>query len=345
VPFPLKVLILKPSSLGDVVQALPVLRLLKRHLPESECHWWIASAFAPLLEKDPDLAGLIVFQRQRWQSPWRWLELLKSVRRMRGEKFDLVIDLQGLARSGLVAWLANGAESIGLGNHREGARGLYDRAVDRPSGARHAVDWYLRVLEELRVPIHWDFDWLPRQPDMEASVRAKWPDINADCVVLCPGARWLNKRWPVEHFEAFVRLRVRRHRHSRFAVIGGAEDLDLGRRIQHAAPGQVLDLTGRTTLPELVEVIRACGGLITNDSGPMHVAAALRKPVLALFGPTAPEQTGPFGQPEQVLQNRGLACVPCLKSTCAYRLPLECLNSILPETVDARWEQRCTGAH
>ena len=141
----LKILILKPSSLGDVVQALPVLRLLKRHLPASEIHWWIDSGLAPLLEGDPDLTGVVRFERKRWASLPHWPEMLRSIAGMRAQKFDWVIDLQGLARSGAFAWLANGQLLAGLDEAREGARGFYDIIVPRASFHTHAVDWYLAV--------------------------------------------------------------------------------------------------------------------------------------------------------------------------------------------------------
>jgi heptosyltransferase I len=328
-----KILILKPSSLGDVVQALPVLRLLKAHWPQSEIHWWIASGLASLLEDDPDLSGLIVFHRQRWQSPWRWAELARSVREMRRRRFDLVIDLQGLARSGAVCWLANGGQSIGLGGSREGARGFYDAAVDRPAGHPHAVHWYVRVLEELRVPAHWNFDWLPLRPAIAAAVREKWPLLGKRFLSVCPGARWMNKRWPLEHFTETIRLLARREPDLHFAIVGGAEDLVLGRDLSAVDPGRCVDLTGRTSLPELVEIVRLSAGMLTNDTGPMHIAAALGKPVTALFGPTAPEQTGPFGQMTGVLRNGALRCAPCLKPVCRHTHELECLTSLTPGRV------------
>ena len=160
----MKVLILKPSSLGDVVQALPVLRLLKQHLPHSQIHWWLESGLVPLLEGDPDLAGIIPFERRRWSSPWHWDEAWRSLRRIRAEGFDWVIDLQSLARSGLVAWLANGQRTVGLDDPREGARAFYDIIVPRPSYNTHAVDWYLGVLPPLGVPVHNRFEWLPERP-------------------------------------------------------------------------------------------------------------------------------------------------------------------------------------
>ncbi len=139
----MKILILKPSSLGDVIQALPVLRLLKLHFADAEIFWWIDSALAPLLEGDPDLAGIVRFERQRWAKPQHWPEMFRSIRWLRAQKFDLVIDLQCLLRSAVFAWLANGKFLAGLDETREGARGFYDLAVPRKSFHTHAVDWYL----------------------------------------------------------------------------------------------------------------------------------------------------------------------------------------------------------
>ena len=110
----MKILILKPSSLGDVVQALPVLRLLKLHWPDSEIYWWVDARLAPLVEGDRDLAGVVRFERDRWASPVHWPEVWRSVRWMRRQAFDLVLDLQCLARSGVFAWLANGERLVGL---------------------------------------------------------------------------------------------------------------------------------------------------------------------------------------------------------------------------------------
>ena len=169
----MKILILKPSSLGDVVQALPVVRLLKRHFPTAEIHWWLDAALAPLLEGDPDLASVVRFERRRWASPVHWPEMWRSVRWLRAQNFDWVIDLQGLARSGAFAWLANGKLLVGLDDPREGARGFYDVIVPRASFYTHAVDWYLAVLPRLGVPTHWDFDWLPERPAVAESVDRK----------------------------------------------------------------------------------------------------------------------------------------------------------------------------
>src|SRR5215471_8102885 len=157
----MRILILKPSSIGDVIQALPVLRSLKRHRPQSEIYWWIDSRLAALLEGDADLSGLVHFERRRWAAPKHWGELWRSVMWTRQQHFDWVIDLQCLARSAAFAWLANGKLTIGLDEPREAARGFYDIVARRGSFHTHAVDWYLGVLPLLGVPVASDIDWLP----------------------------------------------------------------------------------------------------------------------------------------------------------------------------------------
>jgi heptosyltransferase-1 len=334
----LKILILKPSSLGDVIHALPVLRLLKRHWPESRIHWWLDASLLQLLENDPDLAGIHTFERKRWTAPHRWLEMIASIRAMRRQRFDLAIDLQGLARSSLFAWLSNAKKIIGLDNlregGREGARALYDVTPPRASAEAHAVDRYLAVLPLLGVPVHWDFEWLPPRPEAARRVRQTWAPEGDPIrwIVLLPGGRWDNKRWPVQNFVELAR-RFAAIPKVKLVVLGSQGERPLGDAIAEAAPGRCLNLAGLTSLDEMIEWIRLSRFTITNDTGPMHVAAALHRPVLAIFGPTNPSNTGPYGQLGNVFQTTGLPCVPCLKSTCAYREPLACLHAIKPDAV------------
>jgi lipopolysaccharide heptosyltransferase II len=328
----LKILILKPSSLGDVVQALPVLRLLKRHLPASEIFWWIDSGLAPLLEEDPDLTGIVRFERRRWAAPRHWPEMLYSVRWMREQHFDWVIDLQCLARSGAFAWLANGKFLIGLDEVREGARGFYDVAVRRASFHTHAVDWYLAVLPRLGVPVHNHFTWLPERPAVAESVKSSWRTDGGRWIAIQPGARWPNKRWPAEYFAGLVQQLALKFPDVRFAILGDRNDKPSGSVIAQAEPKRCINLCGQTSLREMVEWIRLCELVITNDTGPMHVAAALGKPLVALFGPTEPRRTGPYNQLRNVLRI-DLPCSPCLKSYCSYVKPNECLKALSPAEV------------
>lgn len=331
----MKVFILKPSSLGDVIQALPVLRMLKKHHPEAEVHWWIDTGLIPLLEDDPDLAGLIPFHRRRWSSPLHWDEALRSIQIIRRHRFDWVIDLQSLARSAACAWLANGGLTIGLEDSREGAHTLYDIAIPRPSYNTHAVDWYLQALVRLNVPIDWSIEWLPERPRVVQALHDKWHPAHGRWIAIQPGARWSNKRWPAECYAQVVARLAKCHGDLQFAILGGMDDQAAGRIIASAAQGRALDLTGRTSLPEMIEWSRKCELVLSNDTGPMHVAAALRRRVVAIFGPTEPSRTGPYGQLDGVIQRR-IDCVPCMSSRCRIEPPLECLTGIKPETVASR---------
>lgn len=336
----MKILILKPSSLGDVIHALPVLRLLRRHFPDSRIYWWIETNLAELFRDDPDVTDIFRFERQRWWGLPRWVGLYRTIRAMRRERFDYVIDLQGLGRSAIIAWLANGETTIGLDNaregNREGAVGIYDVRVPRSPPGTHAVDRYLAVLALLGAPAHSHFDWLPRRDALALRLRQKWKLSPGRWVMLLPGARWDNKRWPAERFAETTRQLSMEFHDLNFGILGSLADRDLAVAIQTANPGRVLDLTGQTSLVEMIEWIRLSDLVITNDTGPMHVAAALRRPLITIFGPTDPASTGPYGQRNSALQQRALPCVPCMKRKCRYHEPLACLHSITPEQVVER---------
>jgi ADP-heptose:LPS heptosyltransferase len=150
----------------------------------------------------------------------------------------------------------------------------------------------------------------------------------------------MNKRWPVEAYAVVVRQLAAKWPDARFGVLGGESERELGAALGAVLPGRCLDLTAATSLTEMVEWIRLASLLITNDSGPMHVAAALRRPVVAIFGPTDPRRTGPYGQVGQVL-HADLPCAPCMKNWCANPRPLQCLAEVTPAAVvaaaEARW--------
>jgi heptosyltransferase-1 len=140
-----------------------------------------------------------------------------------------------------------------------------------------------------------------------------------------------------------VRLLAPANPRCRFAILGGEEDRSLGEAIAPVDPARCLDLTGRLSLPEMVEWIRLSELMVTNDTGPMHVAAALGRPVVALFGPTEPRRTGPYRQLDHVLQFK-LPCVPCLKPRCCYAKPVECLRAIPPSAVFGAVQRRLGGS-
>lgn len=321
-----------------------MLRLLKLHRPHSQIYWWLDSALLPLLERDPALAGIVPFERRNWAAPTQLKKLWNTIQWLRAQQFDLVIDLQCLARSGALGWLTNGKLYIGLDEKREGARGFYDLAVRRQSYYTHAIDWYLGVLDLLDVPVHWDFVWLPQRPEVTAAVCAKWPVTGRKLISLLPGARWQTKRWPTTNFAALIRILADENHELYFAILGGQDATNAGAELVNAAPARCIDLTGKTTLPEMIELLRLSSVVVSNDTGPMHVAAALGRPVVALFGPTEPRRTGPYGQLENVFQSR-LECVPCMRAVCRYREHLACLHAIAAEAVATRVRQLLQNAN
>lgn len=335
----LKILLLKPSSLGDVVHALPVLRLLRRHLPGARIDWWIDSRLAGLLEGDAHIDHLIRFERERWSRPRYWPEALRSLHHIRRTRYDWVIDLQALARSAAVAWFAGAGLTIGLEDLREGAATFYQIRVPRPTPRTHAVDWYLETLRPLGIPVDAAFDWIPARPELAAGLEARWPSESGIWVGIQPGARWDTKRWPPAAFGNLIRTLARRQPELRFAVFGSAGESALAGEVCALGGPRCLDLAGKLSLAEMIEWLRRCHLLVSNDTGPMHVAAALDKPVVALFGPTDPQRTGPYRQQHLVLQER-LSCVPCFRGHCTHPTPLACLHALTVERVATEVERR-----
>ena len=325
----MKVLILKPSSLGDVIHAIPVLRLIKIQRPKWTIHWWIAKNFAPLLEMDRDIGALHYFDRGAWNSFSGIARGISSLEGMKAEKYDLVIDLQGLARSALHGWAVGGGYTVGLDQRREGASLFYDASVPRPSLHAHAVDWYLQVLTELGLSVEGSYEWLPERPWVAEGLGNLGYQPKYRWIALCPGARWESKRWPVESFEELIK-RIDLP-DVRFVVIGGKDDQAIGKRLGRL--DSTLDLTGRTSLPEMIEWMRVCSTVVTNDTGPMHIAAALGVRVLALFGPTDSRKTGPYSSNSKVLRQVYGQCDQCVRGR-SYRVKgHNCMESITPDVV------------
>jgi heptosyltransferase-1 len=317
--------------------------MIRAKHPDAEISWWISDDLSPLLDGDPDIPNLIEFHRKKWASPRYWGDIARSIAAARRLRFDWVLDLQGLARSAAYSWFVNGGFTVGLDNPREGASLAYDVAVGRPSESSHAVDWYLEVLTALDVPVQWDFEWLPRRPLAEVAVERGLDGWSGPLITICPGARWNTKRWPVERFERLIDRIEEAVPETRIAVIGGRGDREMGEALIRGNPERRLDLTGRTSLAEMIEWIRRSAMLITNDTGPMHVGAALKTPVVGLFGPTDPRQTGPYGQLNETLQVGTLPCVPCRKSACRRPVSMECLVELTPEFVFERVMERWRG--
>ena len=329
---PRNILIIKPSAVGDVVHALPVLRLLRLRYPAARISWLVTPACAGLLEEHPMIDEVIHFDRKYFASGWRnagvlW-QLVRFTRQLRARKFDLVMDLQGLFRSGWLAWMTGSARRIGEERAREGASLFHSRRVDTGPADRHAIDRYLRIAEAAGCDLSGGVQFIF---NTDEKVRQQVTELLAPLdgkpfALLVPGTNWLTKRWPVESFHQLAEA-LRGDRGMRIVTTGAPSERDLC-----DAVGADLNLVGKTTLRQLPDLMARARLAVVNDSGPMHIAAAVGTPMVALFGPTSPLRTGPYRRELAVLR-ADVPCAPCYSRSCTH---MSCLKRISSMDVMAR---------
>ena len=314
-----RVLVVKLSSLGDLFHALPAVRQLKRALG-ARVDWVTQPEYADLVRCFSDVDRVITFPRRGFP-----LAAPAFLRALRQERYDLVADLQGLLKSALTARLARGARRIGPSFSREGARWLYSAVAGPTNKDRHAVDEALDVVRFLKVELLPPVFPLafPRQP----------LDVLRPRVALVPCSRWPTKNWPPERFAAVGRALRERSRAALF-LIGGGADRAVCATIAGLLGTGVVNTAGQSSLVQTGSLLQEMDLVLTVDSGPLHMAAALGVPVLAVFGATDPKRTGPYGPGHRVLAAEGLDCRPCRARACA-RKDLACLQAITAEQVFA----------
>lgn len=324
-----RLLLIKPSSLGDIVHALPTLAALKSLFPQAAVSWVVKRQWAGLVERAEGVDEVIAVSDglRGW---------LSQVPRIRAERFDLVVDLQGLLRSGSLAWISGCARRVGLATGREGSPWFYTERVPVPTGRIHAVDRYLLVAAALGAsraePPAFRFRDRPDDEQAVAQLLQKegvprdrpWLAMNVS-------ARWVTKRWPAAHF-AETADALTRDGLGPVVFIGGASERAETEGVRTMMRTKAVDLTGQTAVGLLPTLLRQAAVLITNDSGPMHIAAAVGTPVVALFGPTDPLRTGPYGQGHSILTH-DVECRPCLSRHCHHSIPMACLSDISPDRV------------
>ena len=320
----MKILIVKLSSLGDVIQALPVLTALKEGLAGAEVHWVVEPEARKILENHPLLDRLIVFPRKEiFRGDVKSLKAFVSL--LRAQSYDVALDLQGLLKSALVLTLSRARQKVGFSNHREGSPLFYTLKLPPYDPDLHAVRRYLLALEILGVREKRPRFVLPPLPPLEAlRERLSLPE---EFVLFITQSRWQSKLWSKEGWrvlaQKFLNLGLTP------VLVGTREE---GPRLAEIALGtRALSLAGRLDLLELGSLIKGARLVVSVDTGPMHLAAALGRPLVALFGPTAPWRTGPFGERHQIISQKS-PCSPCFKKFCAERA---CLLKISPEEV---WE-------
>lgn len=328
---PRKILIIKPSSLGDVIHGLPVLHAVAARFPQSEIHWVVARGFHQVLENHPLIHKLWIIDKNSWKKPLKACGTVTEIRKLafdlKREKFDLVIDLQGLFRSAMIGLFTGAEDRVGFDAAREGAKYSYTHRV-KTAVEIHAVEKNMRIAEFLGCP-----PGEPRFPFPPLEVPPELTGLLPDeYAVIAPSAGTRVKRWPVVHFGYLAsRLPVRS------VIVAAGSDRDIADEISALSNGRAVSLAGKTGLRELAAIIRGAKFLVCPDTGPMHIAAALGVPVFAVFGPTSPVRTGPYGKIHTVIRS-DLACSPCFR-----RKPCrewKCMIGISPVRVLAAIQDR-----
>lgn len=327
-----KILVVQTAFLGDVVLTTPLLRAIKRVHPDSHLAALVTPPAAPLLEADPHLDVLLTYDKKGGES------LSDVLRKVRALRFDWLLSPHRSHRSGLFALLSRIPVRIGFSD--AALAWAYHRRVDRPAGA-HEVDRNLALLQGLgheplasdRV-LHVGYSE-EEQEAVDEVLRQAGVPAGAPLAGLCPGSIWATKRWGAEGFASVARSLAQRG--LRPVLLGGGKDADAARRVEELAglDGALVNAVGRTPLKALAAWMDRLSVLVTNDSAPLHVAAARGTPTVAVFGPTTRELGfGPLHAASRVAEV-DLECRPCGPHG-AHHCPrgsLLCMERVRPEEV------------
>ena len=283
---------MKPSSLGDIVHTLPAVAAIKAHWPAARLRWIVNPEWAPLLEGNPHVDEVVIFPRREFRGVRGWMRIAPWARGLRERiNADLVLDFQGLLRSALISKLCRGegGRIVGLSDAREGARHLYDERVD-VSGCTHAVDRYLALVHSLGIGVPQTHLWpLPAGTEPAGFCTAE------RFVILHPFSRGKGKSLSVAHVIEFCR------------ALAPARIVLAGRTEEHVEPlDNVTNLLNQTTLPELIWLLRQARYVVSVDSGPMHIAAALTSRLVSIHTWSDPAKVGPYNPEAWIWKDREL---------------------------------------
>jgi lipopolysaccharide heptosyltransferase I len=346
---PRRIALIKPSALGDIVHALPVLTALRKRFPTARITWVINTTYEPLIRQHPDLSDTLPFDRGLFKHGiWRACRYAVAfAAELRSRQFDLVIDLQGLLRTGLMCLATGSPYRIGFANAREGSRYCYTHKIAVPDADRiHAVDRYWRVVEALGGGDQPRRFHVPLDADELAAVRAELAGLPRPWVAVAVGAKWITKRWPTVHFAELLR-RLQSHYGGSCLFVGTAEDTAATQAVTQGLLGPTRDFTGKTSLPRLAALLALCDVMVGNDTGPLHLAAALGRPCIAPYTCTRVALHGPYTSMAGGVETRvpcgGSYLKRCDTMICMPELSPDRLWPPLTEVLDA-WHHRSRSA-
>ena len=336
---PNSILIIKLSAIGDVVHTLPLLEVLRQNFPKARIDWMVEEEASKIIDGHKGLDNIIISYRKSWLA--RFIkpgeksvvirEIIRFLRELRSVEYDVVMDLQGLLKSGILTGITRSKRKIGVTGGREGSIFFFTERPYIVDHNQHALDRYLKIAEYLRcnkdlwrgdIPIGGSdkifVDKLIREKDMQGQ----------RLVAINPMARWKTKLWESRRF-AIIADRLQKELSCKIIFTGSLHDRSIINEIIAMMNGECINLAGETSLKELAYLYSRCELLISTDTGPMHVAAAMGCPVVALFGPTAPCRTGPYGSGHKVI-SEVIECSPCFKKRCAH---MTCMKDITVDKV------------
>ncbi len=341
-PAPENILIVKLSAIGDVIHTLPALNAIRRYYPQARITWLVEEAAASLLKGHPSLDRVLVSRRKQWlkglAGPGRVRharQVIAFFRELRDTRYDMILDFQAALKGSLLIALSRGRRKIGFGKgleHQEHSYLFLNEKVPAVDMEIHALTRGLMLLEKIGIPasrITYNLPVSDRDRDeINQILDAAGIGRQAKLVVINPVAQWKTKLWDNAKFAALADLLMKRY-DVPIIFSGGPGDRPVIAAITAKMRHKALNFAGQTSLMGLAAIYERAALLVSTDTGPMHLGAAVGIPVVALFGPTAPWRTGPFGAGHRVIR-AAVECAPCFKRTCDTQ---QCMRKITVEQV------------
>ena len=295
---------IRPSALGDVCRSVCVLAALKDRFPNAQIDWMVQDTFVQAIEHHPALNQVIPFHRKKFGEQCkkgRFGELYSWIRQLKATRYDMVIDAQGLARSGFFTWATKAPRRIGYRDAQEIAWIFLNQRVTAPR-TLHTVDRMLKLVESTGADISKPNMQLYTGDDELSQVIIEYPERYA---VIAPTSRWPGKCWPIERFTQLAHRLIESSQIQRLIIVGGPGErlscaplLDLASDHPH-----ITDRVGSTTISQLMAIISRAQLVVANDSAAIHMAVGFNRQLIALLGPTDPSLVGPYRHDQDVIQH------------------------------------------
>lgn len=314
------ILIVRLSAIGDVVHALPVAHAVRKKYPRAEISWIVEEKAYELVETNPYLDRVILLPKNQWKKEFsnqKW-KTLKKVKRyfqeLKKYNFDFVLDIHGLFKSGLTTFFSGANIRYGPADGREGSTLFYNHKIEPPPVKVHQVERNLYLAQAIGADTD-DVDYgITVREEEKKKIDLILEPESEEIIAINPFTTWTSKDWPRKRF-AELADRLKQKLDCKIVITGGPGDVEGVQEICSMMDKKSLNLAGKTSIRELAELYRRVDLFIGGDTGPLHLAAAVNTPCIALMGPTTPETHGPYGEGHTVI-HKDLECKGCWKREC-----------------------------